>query len=86
MPYIANTDADRKDMLEAIGCRDFDDLWSKAEVHSEMPDFSYMPAGKSEFEVMQQAQGITQPQNCGLQIIHSLLYDSLDAVNRVIHE
>ncbi|HJO93603.1 MAG TPA: aminomethyl-transferring glycine dehydrogenase subunit GcvPA [Victivallales bacterium] len=60
MPYIANTDADRKEMLEAIGCRDFDDLWSKAEVNCPQPEFSYMPKAKSELEVMQQALNLAE--------------------------
>lgn len=52
MPYIANTDQDVKEMLQAIGCKDLDDLWTKAEVKGPYPQFKYMPQARSEFEVV----------------------------------
>ena len=56
MPYIANTENDAKEMLDVIGCRDFDDLWTKAEVKGPYPQFKYMPKARSEFEVMKQVR------------------------------
>ena len=56
MPYIANTENDAREMLDVIGCRDFDDLWTKAEVTGPYPQFKYMPRARSEFEVMKQAK------------------------------
>ena len=52
MPYIANTDLDRKEMLEAIGCKNIEEMWEKAEVLSPFPDISGLPGGRSEFEVL----------------------------------
>jgi glycine dehydrogenase subunit 1 len=50
VPYIANTDADRKKMLEVTGCSNFDELWSKAGLNFPHPALT-VPEGKSEFEV-----------------------------------
>ena len=50
MPYIANTDSDRQEMLEAIGCADFEDMWGKAEITEPYPEIN-IPYGRSEFEV-----------------------------------
>lgn len=51
MPFIANTDADRRAMLDAIGCASLDQLWEKAHVPKPTSDFGMLPEGKSEFEV-----------------------------------
>ncbi|MDQ0288436.1 aminomethyl-transferring glycine dehydrogenase subunit GcvPA [Oligosphaera ethanolica] len=51
MPFIANTDADRREMLAAIGCASLDQLWDKANVPAPTSDFSMLPSGRSEYEV-----------------------------------
>ncbi|MCF7791944.1 MAG: aminomethyl-transferring glycine dehydrogenase subunit GcvPA [Victivallales bacterium] len=56
MPYIANTKADQEEMLEAIGCKDFEEMWEKAEVFSTHPDLSKLPKGRSEYEVLNMAK------------------------------
>ena len=55
MPYIANTDSDREEMLKAIGCISFEDMWEKAEVTEPYPEIN-VPHGRSEFEVSSIAQ------------------------------
>jgi glycine dehydrogenase subunit 1 len=52
MPYIANTETDQKEMLDVIGCKNFDEMWEKAEVFSSAPDLSNLPRSRSEFEVL----------------------------------
>ncbi|MDD4097707.1 MAG: aminomethyl-transferring glycine dehydrogenase subunit GcvPA [Lentisphaeria bacterium] len=51
MPFIANTDAERQEMLAAIGCASMEQLWDKAAVPRPTCDFSSLPEGRSEFEV-----------------------------------
>ena len=52
MPYIANTDADRAEMLKTIGYGSMEELWNAAGIKLDKPDLSAISAGKSEFEVM----------------------------------
>jgi len=56
MPYIANTDDNAKEMLDVIGCRDFDDLWTKVGINEPYPQFKYMQKAKSEFEIIKHAK------------------------------
>ena len=56
MPYIANTDADRREMLQAIGCDSFDALWNRAEVKHPYPPLENLHRGLSEFEVTSQLE------------------------------
>ena len=51
MPFIANTEAERQEMLAAIGCSDLEQLWDKASVPGPTSDFAMLPEGRSEFEV-----------------------------------
>ncbi len=51
MPYIANTDNDRRTMLEAIGVDSVDALWQQAQVLEPSPDFPSISNGQSEYEV-----------------------------------
>ena len=53
MPYIANTQADQEEMLKAIGCNSFEEMWEKAEVLNPFPEFPGLPEGRSEFEVLE---------------------------------
>ncbi len=52
MPYIANTDADRAKMFEAIGCSGFDEMWEKALVEFPRPALAELPEGISEGELI----------------------------------
>ena len=56
MPYIANTDADRREMLQAVGCDNFDQLWAGAGVKLPYPALESLPRGLSEFEVTSRLQ------------------------------
>ena len=51
MPYIANTDADRREMLQAVGCNNFDELWAGAGIRHPYPALENLHRGLSEFEV-----------------------------------
>ena len=57
MPYIANTDEDRRQMLAAIGVETMDELWEKAGVLTPAPDMD-LPPGLSEFEVIRHLSGL----------------------------
>ena len=50
MPYIANTDAERAEMLRTVGCSSFGELWARAGLDFPEPEFELGP-GKSEYEV-----------------------------------
>lgn len=50
MPYIANTEAETKEMLAAVGCRSFDELWSRAGLDFPAPELRLGPRA-SEYEV-----------------------------------
>ncbi|MFA7231166.1 MAG: aminomethyl-transferring glycine dehydrogenase subunit GcvPA [Victivallaceae bacterium] len=52
MPYIANTDADRQEMLKTIGCSSFEEMWKLAQVNAPAPSLSDLPHGLSEYEVV----------------------------------
>jgi len=65
MPYIANTDSDVKEMLEAIGCTSFEDMWVKTEITEPYPEIN-IPHGRSEFEVSRIAQGLADKNAAGL--------------------
>ena len=50
MPYVANTDADRSEMLADIGVPSVDALWEAAGISRPAPDLQ-LPSGLSEHEV-----------------------------------
>lgn len=52
MPYIANTDNDRREMLDAIGVSDMAELWRQAGVDEPAPALDQVPPGRSEYEVV----------------------------------
>ncbi len=58
MPYIANTDHDRRVMLEAIGVESMDALWQQAQVFESPPDLQSIPDGQSECEVTRRLSGL----------------------------
>lgn len=51
MPYVANTDTDRREMLSTIGVATVDELWRRAGIHQSQPRLN-IPEGKSEYEVV----------------------------------
>ena len=52
MPYIANTESDRAEMLKAAGFSSLEDMWEKAGVRFPYPALSGIPEGRSEYEVV----------------------------------
>ena len=59
IPYIANTEEEVKQMLDAIGVRSIDDLFVDIKnVHR--PRSFDLPAGKSEFEVLERIKRLAQ--------------------------
>lgn len=59
MPYIPNTEAERKEMLEAAGFKSFDDMWSKAGISFPKPSLDGIAAGSSEYEVVRHLQSLS---------------------------
>lgn len=59
MPYIANTDADRREMLAVIGVPSMDALWQRAGVTPSKPDLA-LPEGLSEYEVVRKLSGLAE--------------------------
>lgn len=53
MPYIANTQKDRDEMLKTIGVSSVEELWQQTGVPSLEADISGLPDGRSEMEVIQ---------------------------------
>ncbi len=66
MPYIPNTDADRQEMLETAGCRNFEELWAKAGIGDPAPSLEKMPAGKSEYEVARHLRSLASQNSTDL--------------------
>ncbi len=60
MPYIANTAQDQKDMLSAIRCASFDELWTKLGITDPKPSLDKTPSGRSEFEVYGKLKRLAQ--------------------------
>ena len=60
MPYIPNTDADRREMLAAAGFASIEDMWERAGVKFPAPKLDGIPEGKSEFEVMSYLSGLAE--------------------------
>ena len=72
MPYIPNTDADRREMLAAAGFASIEDMWEQAGVKFSPPKLDGIPEGKSEFEVMSYLSGLAE-KNAIRQHFHSFL-------------
>lgn len=58
MPYIANTDQDRREILDVIDCVDMDELWGKCGVNLPKPSLDTIPRGRSEYEVTNYLQAL----------------------------
>ncbi len=86
MPYIANTDDDRREMLAAIGVGSMDQLWTAAGVTNPKPELN-LPEGLSEYEVTQYLAGLADKNAHDLVcFIGSGFYDHFipAAVNEII--
>jgi len=59
MPYIANTDEDRKAMLKAIGVASMDELWREARVNEPEARLEGVPEGLSEQDVLGRFESIS---------------------------
>lgn len=78
MPYIANTDADRAEMLDTIGAPSIDELWKAAGITFDKPDLSAIPEGKSEFEVVKYLSELAERNSTDLvNFLGSGYYDHL---------
>ncbi len=51
MPYIANTDSDRAEMLATISCGSLGEMWERMGIKDPPPSLSQVPEGRSEYEV-----------------------------------
>lgn len=58
MPFIANTEAERQEMLQLLGCESVEELWSKAQIPVASNDFSHIAAGLTELEAGKKLQGM----------------------------
>jgi len=66
MPYIANTDSDRAEMLRAAGFSSIDEMWEKAGVRFPAPALNGIPEGRSEYEVFRHLQELSAKNAAGL--------------------
>ncbi len=58
MPYISNTDVERAEMLDVIGCKNIEELWEKIGIKNNTPEFKNIPSGLSEYEVTRKLQNL----------------------------
>lgn len=66
MPYVANTDSDRREMLKAAGFSSLEELYIAAGINEPAPELSGIPEGKSEFEVMTELRNLGGKNASGL--------------------
>ena len=66
MPYVANTDDDRGEMLAAVGFSSADELFAAAGLTEPPPELSGIPEGKSEYEVMRELRRLGAENAAGL--------------------
>ncbi len=59
MVYVPHTDAERKDMLAAIGCRSVKDLFADVPKHRQFPDLN-LPGPLSELEIERELRHVAQ--------------------------
>jgi glycine dehydrogenase subunit 1 len=69
MPYIPNTDADRKEMLEKIGVKEFSDLIKSIPDKVKFNARLNLPDGKSEIEVLKEINDIANKNISGAEAI-----------------
>ena len=58
MPYIANTDSDRAEMLRTAGFSSIAEMWEKAGVRFPYPALEGIPEGRSEYEVLRRLEDL----------------------------
>lgn len=86
MPYIANTDSERREMLKTAGFGSIDEMWEKAGISFPAPSLENLPGGKSEYEVMLHLQKLARRNSSYLvNFVGSGYYDHLipAAVNEI---
>ncbi len=66
MPYIANTDDDRREMFEAVGVDGFDNLWKAAGIKVPPPELPNIARGLSEYEVTTKLRAMAAKNSFGL--------------------
>jgi len=66
MPYVANTDADRREMLDSIGRGSVDELYAAAGIAEPPPELAAIADGRSEFEVVRELRRLGAKNTSGL--------------------
>ena len=66
MPYIANTDSDRAEMLRAAGFSSIGEMWEQAGVRFPCPPLTGIPEGRSEYEVLRHLEELAAKNAAGL--------------------
>ena len=86
MPYIANTDADRQAMFEAIGCSGFEEMWKAAQVDFPVPPLGNLPSGMSEHRMLEYFRTLADKNTAVTNFLGGGFYDHLipAAVDAVI--
>ena len=59
MPYIANTDSDRAEMLRTAGFSSIGEMWEQAGIRFPYPALDGIPEGKSEYEVFRHLEELS---------------------------
>lgn len=72
MPYILNTEAQIKEMLEVIGVSSIDELYSQIPCEIKLKNSLSLPLGFSEFEVKKKIEGLSE-KNTPLRKFNSFL-------------
>ena len=68
MPYIPNTDENRREMLNKIGLREIQDLFSPVPENLRLKKALNLPAALSEMELLREIEQISKRNNSGLTI------------------
>ncbi len=77
MPYIANTDADRQAMFEAIGCSGFEEMWKAAQVDFPVPPLGNLPSGMSEHRMLEYFRALADKNTAVTNFLGGGFYDHL---------
>lgn len=75
MPYIPHTPKDTKEMLEAIGVRQLDDVFDEIPEALHYSGFQQIPSGINEMEMLQKAQQLANKNQNGLCFIGAGSYE-----------
>lgn len=75
MPYIPHTSEDTKQMLEAIGAHELNELFDEIPPSLQYAGFKDMPSGLNEMELLKDAQRLANKNHNGLCFIGAGCYD-----------